>query len=254
MRRIGSSFVIAFSMYSRIPMPRVTWTDEAMRYAMCFFPLTGAVIGAAELFFFLLCSRLGAGSIFRSCVAVAVPLLLTGGIHLDGYLDTSDAVHSYGSREKRLEIMKDPHTGAFALISLSVYILLYLGAVSQLSADQAVLFPAIFVLERALSGLSVALFPLAKESGLAATFSHAAAKKAVAVTSCVYLFLSFLWLFYFGGMCGIFCMAAAFFSFWRYYRLSVREFGGITGDLAGYFLQACERDQMLVLALLTLII
>ena len=42
------SFFIAFSMYSKIPMPRTDWTKEAMRYAMCFFPVIGAVI---EVFF-----------------------------------------------------------------------------------------------------------------------------------------------------------------------------------------------------------
>ena len=39
------SLAIAFSMYSRIPMPQVEWTGRRMRYAMCFFPLIGLVIG-----------------------------------------------------------------------------------------------------------------------------------------------------------------------------------------------------------------
>ena len=42
------ALVIAFSMYSRIPMPRMDWTEERMRYALCFFPLIGAVIGAVD--------------------------------------------------------------------------------------------------------------------------------------------------------------------------------------------------------------
>ena len=44
-KRIWNSFKIAFSMYSRIPMPRSEWTDENKSYAMCFFPWIGAVIG-----------------------------------------------------------------------------------------------------------------------------------------------------------------------------------------------------------------
>ena len=44
------SFFIAFSMYSKIPMPRTDWTKESMRYAMCFFPVIGAVIGACFIF------------------------------------------------------------------------------------------------------------------------------------------------------------------------------------------------------------
>ena len=46
MRRLWNSFKIAFSMYSKIPMPRADWEKENMRYMMCFFPLIGAVIGA----------------------------------------------------------------------------------------------------------------------------------------------------------------------------------------------------------------
>ena len=131
MNLIGS-FVIAFSMYSRIPMPRMDWTEERMRYALCFFPLIGAVIGAVEIATFALCEILGAGVLFRTCLLTAVPLLITGGIHMDGYLDVTDARHSYGEREKKLAILKDPHTGAFAIIGLGLYLLLYAGAVSEL--------------------------------------------------------------------------------------------------------------------------
>ena len=72
-------------MYSRIPMPRMDWTEERMRYALCFFPLIGAVIGAVEIATFALCEILGAGVLFRTCLLTAVPLLITGGIHMDGY-------------------------------------------------------------------------------------------------------------------------------------------------------------------------
>ena len=51
MKRIYNSFLIAFSMYSRIPMPQCQWNDENMAYAMCFFPWVGAVIGVATWVF-----------------------------------------------------------------------------------------------------------------------------------------------------------------------------------------------------------
>ena len=76
-----------------------------------FFPLIGAVIGAIEIATFALCEILSAGVLFRTCLLTAVPLLITGGIHMDGYLDVTDARHSYGEREKKLAILKDPHTG-----------------------------------------------------------------------------------------------------------------------------------------------
>ena len=79
MKNLFESMLIAFSMYSRIPMPRMDWTEERMRYALCFFPLIGAVIGAVEIATFALCEILGAGVLFRTCLLTAVPLLITGG-------------------------------------------------------------------------------------------------------------------------------------------------------------------------------
>ena len=46
-RNLYESLVIAFSTYSSIPMPRVDWNDENMKYTICFFPLIGAVIGGS---------------------------------------------------------------------------------------------------------------------------------------------------------------------------------------------------------------
>ena len=66
------------------------------------------------------------------CVFLVFLLLITGGIHIDGYMDTMDAVHSYGDREKKLEILKDSHIGAFAVIMLVTYVLAAAGAFSYI--------------------------------------------------------------------------------------------------------------------------
>ena len=58
---------------------------------------------------------------FTAVVLVLVPVIVTGGIHVDGLLDTSDALSSWRDREKRLEILKDSHAGAFAVITACVY-------------------------------------------------------------------------------------------------------------------------------------
>ena len=55
----------------------------------------------------------------------ALPVLVSGGIHTDGFIDTVDALSSYGDKEKKLEILKDPHTGAFAIIGAIMYYLLF---------------------------------------------------------------------------------------------------------------------------------
>ena len=59
-----------------------------------------------------------------------IPILITGGFHIDGFMDTQDAINSYKPREKKLEILKDPHIGAFAVISLLAYSIFWAGAMA----------------------------------------------------------------------------------------------------------------------------
>ena len=94
MSRLWNSFKIAFAMYSKIPMPRAEWKEENMRYAMCFFPLIGIVIGAFVILWGHAAAWLKAGSLLRGAGYVLIPVLVTGGIHLDGLLDTADALSS----------------------------------------------------------------------------------------------------------------------------------------------------------------
>lgn len=233
-------FIIAFSMYSRLPMPRVEWTKERMRYALCFFPLVGGVIGLL----FILWMRFGAyltgeGNL-HTAVLLLIPVLVTGGIHLDGFLDTADALSSQQTAERKLEILKDPHTGAFAVICGVCYFVLEFGVYSQLDLRTAGVAGISFVLSRAFSGLSVVTFRMAKDSGLAASFSDAAQKRAVAAVMAAYILICPVLLYAAGGACGLCSFGAGLLAFLYYRWMSYRKFGGITGDLAGFFLQVCE--------------
>lgn len=102
MKKILMNIAVAFSMYSKIPMPQFDWTEDSMKYAMCFFPWVGAVVGLLEFLWFRLCMALEFGSLFRAAGIVLIPIIVTGGIHFDGFLDTSDAMSSWREREKRL--------------------------------------------------------------------------------------------------------------------------------------------------------
>ena len=95
--RVIRSLCIAFSTYSRIPVPQVAWTDENRKYSMCFFPLIGAVIGLLLWGWLALCDVLGFGALLRGAVGALLPILVTGGIHMDGFMDTSDALASWQS-------------------------------------------------------------------------------------------------------------------------------------------------------------
>lgn len=240
MRGLINSCIIAFAMYSKIPMPRADWNEKNMKYVFCFFPLVGAVIGAIVYGIWNLSGLLSFGTSFRAVCLVAVPLVITGGIHLDGYLDTADAMSSWQERERRLEILKDSHAGAFAIIAGGFYFLFYFGIFSQMGGDALPVVAAAFVLSRALSGISVMHFPKAKKTGTVSEFSKKAENRKVTVVLVLYALAAAALMLYLNWISGIAALAAAGLIFIWYYHMAMKYFGGINGDLAGCFLTVAE--------------
>ncbi len=234
------SFIIAFGMYSKVPMPRVDWSKENMRYVMCFFPVIGAVIGGALYLWDYVSGVLDVSHVLYTMVIIILPLIITGGIHMDGFMDTTDALRSYQPMEKKLDILKDPNSGAFAVISCVAYYLLTFGFWYDLNKELLPLLAIGFVLSRALSGLSVVTFPLAKNSGLVAMFSNEARKKVTAYVMLAYILVCIVLMTIINPILSTFCFFGLAITYLYYYRMSKKEFGGITGDVAGYFLQLCE--------------
>lgn len=239
--RLKNSMIVAFAMYSRIPMPKADWEPENMKYSMCFLPMVGLVVGALEVLLFWLCGRLGVSDVLRACLMTALPVWITGGIHMDGFLDTVDAKNSFQPQEKKLEILKDPNVGAFATIHGALYFLLMFGLLYEIQTLRGAVMAGLgFVISRALSGLAVANFKNAPSSSLLKAFSSAAQKKTVTVWMVIWLVMSLTAV----GMAeplGVLTVTiGSCMAFWYYRHMAYRQFGGITGDLAGYFLQVCE--------------
>jgi adenosylcobinamide-GDP ribazoletransferase len=236
-------------MYSKIPMPKTDWNEKNMRYSMCFFPLIGVVIGVLTYLWCFICTQLDFGNILRVAGYLVIPVLVTGGIHLDGFIDTQDALSSYKPREEKLEILKDSHIGAFALISCIVYYIIQAGIWSELDEKSIVTLAAGYILSRSMSGHAVVTFDCAKNSGLAHAFSDASQKKVVGNVTFLLAGLSMMVMIHFGGLIGVSAIVGAIITFCFYGHVSYKEFGGITGDLAGWFLQLCE----LVMAIFALV-
>ncbi len=235
------SLIISFSIYSKIPVPQLEWDDRDMKYVLCFFPWVGAVIGALTVLWEMLCRSLGLGTVLFAAIGTAIPILVSGGFHVDGFMDTMDAFHSYQSREKKLEILKDSHIGAFSVIQLVVYYLIYVGAYSEINRYKALaVVGAGFFLSRTLSGIGVVTFPNAKKEGLLFLFSSKAHEKAVKVSLYIQLVLcvaAVLWLSLWTGLA---VTLGALLTFFYFRRRCLRELGGITGDTCGYFVTVCE--------------
>jgi len=242
------SVIIAFSTYSRIPMPKIVWEKQNMKYSLCFFPLVGFVIGICCMGIFTGMRIVGAGKAFTASVLTALPILLTGGIHMDGFLDTVDAKSSYQPKEVKLDILKDPHTGAFAIIYGIVYLLLSYGLFSEVHSKTVPFIALGYVFSRILSGLSVTALKKAKKEGMAASSAEAAGNqvKWILIAELLVCMAGYLLLNpFYGGS----CILAGLGCFFYYKRMAYRTFGGITGDLAGYFLQLCELFILIVMVL-----
>lgn len=241
--------IVAFSMYSKIPMPHIEWTKQNMRYTFCYFPLIGAVIGALMWLWCRAADLLAVGTVFRAMVFVLIPVLVTGGIHLDGLLDTADALSSWQTKERRLEILKDSHAGAFAIIVCCGYFLAAFGIWSEADMDSVAILGLGFVLSRALSGFGVCTFPCAKGSGLAASFADAADRKKCRICLLTEAGISVLGMILIDWRGGVLGAAAAILVCLSCRRMAMKKFGGITGDIQGFFLQVCELSMAFVVIL-----
>ena len=187
-----------------------------------------------------LLKTVGAGNVMYGVFMTLIPVIITGGIHFDGLLDTFDALGSYGDKEKRLEIMKDPNCGAFAVMGGIGYFALSTGLWCEGIGDNIFTVCMGYFISRSLSGAAVLTFPLAKNTGLAAAFRKGASQK-LSVTVCIIGFILECAVMICVDMTGgIVTAAVSLICFAGHYINCVKNFGGISGDLSGAFLQVCE--------------
>lgn len=255
MMRLLKSLAVALAMYSKIPVPAVEWKEENMKYAMCFFPVAGGIVGIlVYIAGYVLLTYTECGNLLFAAVMTLIPVLVTGGIHMDGFADTSDALASWGSREKKLEILKDSHTGAFAVISLCSLFLLTAALWSELAGsrrwpDMLKEAACIYLFSRALSGISVVAFPAARKNGLLKTFRDSAHTAGSGLVLLLWAAVSGTLMCMISPAQGAAMIAAAGLIFLYYFYICKKQFGGTTGDLAGYFLELCESGMLAVLVL-----
>ena len=235
-------------------MPHFKWEEKDYKYNLCFLPFVGAVIGTIVWAVRYLCEKIGFPLIATICLITAVPLIITGGFHVDGFMDVKDALNSYKSQEEKLAILKDPHIGAFAVINLGLYSLLWLAALSVICDRNTMGFvlPLVFVLSRTVTAISSVTLRKAKKDGMLNNETKMAGRVELGVMIAELLIVIGA-LVFIDPYAAILLLVVCVTVFIGYRYKTYKEFGGVTGDTAGYLVCVSELMMLMALAVFSLL-
>ena len=235
MRKITNSFFIVLSFISIIPAYVPSWTAENLRYFCVMLPIVGVIFGAFWLMSFHVLGMLaGLSSLLRGFMMMILTLALTGGLHLDGLMDTSDAIFSRRDRETRLRILSDTHAGSFAVMACVITLMLKALLFSELFTQNISGYFLCLVPIYSRLGMAVLLNNLqfAKSNGLAVILGSSRNKRDNIFLVIMFAALSIVSMKIIPAMM-ILCVIL-------HVIICVKIFGGITGDLLGAFVEASE--------------
>ena len=245
MKKYLHAFVMCQSMFCAIPAPQA-WDEKAKDKMLLFLPIVGLEIGALWAALAWLCRLLNLPALVAGLVLCAYPFLITGFIHLDGFMDVTDAVKSWRDLERRREILKDSHVGSFAVIGIVLLAIAQFAFFSSAPAEAndwiLIFVPAV---SRCCSSLAVTgLKPMS-------TSQYADQKKPkshmVVLTVMLVAFLAAGFL-----LCGKygFALIGGLVGYGLALRRAYKSLDGMNGDISGYALTIGELCAVAVYALL----
>ena len=229
-----NDFFTALTLLTIVP---VRYREPISARAYAYFPLVGLLIGL-----FLMGVNYLLRVVFANLVAavllLALWVILSGGLHLDGFADACDGLFAATTRERRLEILRDVHLGTFGAVSLVVLLLVKFAAIASATSFAPILLAPI--LGRWVM-VFAATFPLARSSGMAALFRAGLTRRIIfAATIFAVLGCAFF------GAFGLAAFVVAFVIALFIARLALNRLSGLTGDIYG---MVCESVEVGVLVL-----
>lgn len=223
------------------------FTPRELGRSTAFYPLVGLLLGAL-----LAAADLLLGYLFpvevRSALVLGLWIVLTGGLHFDGFLDACDGLIGGNTPERRLEIMRDERAGAFAIAGGALILLTMFSALNVIAPVRWAALLLAPVLGRCGITLSVVSFPYARASGLGrdiedqARAGHAAVAvlSALAIAGAVSLRLH--------NLIAAACLASAAVVWWLASGFVLRRIPGMTGDTYGAINMLIEATVLLTFA------
>ena len=249
MKKLFRACMMCFSMFCAIPCPYRKWDEEARPLMTLFLPLVGAFIGGIWALIAWLLRLLPVPVPAAAAILCAYPFLVTGGMHMDGYLDVTDAVKSWRDLEERRRILKDPNVGSFAVISgillVTAQFALFASAKEDADIFTLILIP---VVTRTVAGFCVTVLRPLTTSEYSGAYRKGVKKSHIAVFAVIFA-LSCAAGFVFLRRYGFAAPAAALGYLWNL-RRGFRSLGGMSGDISGYALTFGELCGIAVYALI----
>ena len=237
------AFGMCQSMFCALPFPWHGWEEKARDRMLLCLPLIGLEIGFLWWGLYRLCGLFDLPQAIRAMVLTAAPHLLTGFMHLDGFMDVTDAVRSYRSLERRREILKDSHVGSFAVIGIVLVILGQFSACFSLEPGMDVraliLIPMV---SRCCSVLAIQLLPPMSTSQYAQRQPHVVAPLLMLLPALALGFRMGIK----SGLTLLGCILGFSLALFRSYR----SLQGMNGDISGYSLTIGELTGLITMAIL----
>ncbi len=244
------AIIIVLSMYTKIPMPFLEWNAKNTKLVLAFLWLPGLLAGLAQALWLAVCCFLPVSAVMYAAVAVALSVIVTGGIHLDGFTDTVDALCSHGDREKMKKIMDDPHIGSFGVMHLVIFMLvsfaLFFDIGEKVTAnpdfyrrEMRYLFMIITVYtdSMAITAIAAVTAEPSKSHGMLYRFTSAANREAViSVNAGIMAILSIVSVFAF-ALDTIAVIIPPLLAYIYVWITIVPKFGGISGDICGWMIE-----------------
>lgn len=241
--KVIRAFLMCFSMFCSIPCPIRFW-DEPLRPLMtALLPLVGLVIGAVWSLLAYLCTVLAVPKMLAAVLLAILPWVLSGYMHLDGFMDSCDAILSRRDLEERRRILKDPLTGSFAVISFVILALCCFAALCEANLANYLALLLVPAITRGLSAIAVQSLKLMGHSQYAKS-----ARPGYAVIIPAALLVVFFTLSFFVGRGAFICAIAAIIGWSLACFRGYRQLDGMSGDISGYAITLGEAAAVIALA------
>ena len=241
------AFTMCQSMFCALPSPFQIWDEEARPKMLLFLPVVGLEIGLIWSGLFWLCQYFHLSPSITGILLCGLPYLITGFIHLDGFMDVMDAVRSYRSLERRREILKDSHVGSFAVIGCILIMLAGYAFLSSASFDFRILI-FIPIVSRCCSAFAVTALSPMSQSQYAGAFREGVSKRHLWTLASMLLITLAIGFF----LCGTYAfglLGGALTSILAI-RRGTKSLEGMNGDISGYAITLSELGAIAICCLL----